>query len=165
VFTTIDNQKYNRSPPHILPFSSSSVCFECLCFLYTSCFVGSHVCEGMELGLAEISFALKTGSVTEVFPLTCVASLQRLPLLLFYYRIVLLCNRILIDFWHFNHFPNRNPSIRQRFHSGNQDVVSVCLGETTDLQEQLQLSKGDRDSGTQGSDNTTALSLAKDDFL
>lgn len=160
------------SPPHILPFSSSSVCFECMSFLYTSCFVGSHVCEGMELGLAEISFlALKTGSVTEMCPLACIASLQRLSLLLFYYGIVLLCNRILNDFWHFSHFPNRNPSIRQRLHSGNQDVVSVCLGETTDLQEQLPFSKGDRGLsvllwGLNLRDLiTTALLLAKDDFL
>lgn len=49
-------------------------CFECLRFLYTSCFVGSYLYEGMELGLADISFlALKTRSVTEAFPLPCVA--------------------------------------------------------------------------------------------
>ncbi len=92
-------------PTTALPFSSSSVCFERLRFLYTSCFVGSYQYEGMELALADISFlALETGSVTAVFPLPCVACSLKVRvrmspetpfIVLLYYDIVVLCDRTL----------------------------------------------------------------------
>ncbi len=60
---------------------------------------------------------------------------------------------------------------RTGLHRSSQDVVSVCLVETTDLQEQLPLSQGDRGLavllwGLKLRDLIiTALLLSKDDFL
>lgn len=136
----------------------------------------------MELGLADISFlALKTGSAREVFPLPCVAcshnarvrmSSKALFIVLFYYSFALLWDRTLNDF---DFYPlcllTDTMVYRTGLHRGSQDVVSVCLGETTDLQELLPLSQGDRGLsvllwGLKLRDLIiTALLLSKDDFL
>lgn len=124
----------------------------------------------------------KTGSVTEVFPLPCVAcspnarvrmSTETHFIVLFlvmalhycvtepWMTLFVISSALLID----------TMVYKTGLQRGSQDVVSVCLGETIDLQEQLLLSQGDRGLsvfpwGLKFRDLIiTALLLSKDNFL